>query len=58
MFNDFLKTTNSKFDLSLTKFGCDIKKYDGIEIVKSRTNNVVNKDIKTLKDFLFTKIKN
>ena len=57
MFNEFLKSTNSKFDLSLTKFGIDIKKYDGIEKVKTRTNNVVNIDIKKLKEFLFTKFK-
>ena len=46
LFNEFLKYTNSKFDLSFIKFGIDIKKYNGIEKVKTRTNNVVNIDIK------------
>ena len=39
-FNDFIKNNNFKCEYTSTKFGIEIKNYDGIEKIKTRTNNV------------------
>jgi organic radical activating enzyme len=56
-FNDFVKANNFKVDYTTTKFGVDIKSYDGVEKIKTRTNNVINIDLKKLKEHLTSKFK-
>jgi hypothetical protein len=56
-FNDYVKANNFKADYTATKFGIDIKSYDGVEKVKTRTNNVVNIDLSKLKSHLISKYK-
>ena len=55
LFNEFLKDNNFKVDYTTTKFGIDIKNYDGI--IKKKTNNGYNYhfDISILKNFLINK---
>ena len=55
LFNEFIKVNNYKIDYSATKFGLDIKNYDGI--VKSRTKHGVDFNIVflTLKKYLIKK---
>ena len=56
-FNEYVKTNNFKVEISSTKFGIDIKNYDGIEKLKTRTSNIINIDILKLKQHLITKYK-
>ena len=56
-FNEFVKSNNFKIEYTSTKFGLDIKAYDGIEKRKTRTNNVIDINILKLKQFLITKYK-
>jgi len=55
LFNEFIKVNNYNIDYSATKFGLDIKNYDGI--VKSRTKHGVDFNIifLTLKKYLIKK---
>ena len=56
-FNDFTKSNNFKVEFTSTKFGIDIKNYDGIEKRKTRTNNIIDINIIKLKQYLITKYK-
>ena len=56
-FNDYIKTNNFKVEITSTKFGIDIKNYDGIEKRKTRTNNMIDINIEKLKQHLITKYK-
>jgi hypothetical protein len=56
-FNDFIKSNNFKVEFTSTKFGIDIKNYDGIEKRKTRTNNIIDINIIKLKQYLITKYK-
>ena len=56
-FNDFVKANNFKVEYTSTKFGLDIKTYDGIVKRKTRTNAVVDINILKLKQYLITKYK-
>ena len=56
-FNDFVKCNNFKVEFTSTKFGIDIKNYEGIEKRKTRTNNIIDINISKLKQYLITKYK-
>ena len=56
-FNEFLKTNNFKVEYTSTKFGIDIKNYEGITKRKTRINNVIDIDISKLKEYLINKYK-
>ena len=56
-FNDFIKTNNFKVEYTSTKFGIDIKNFDGIEKKKTRTFNVIEINIQKLKEHLIQKYK-
>ena len=56
-FNDFIKANNFKSEYTSTKFGIDIKNYEGVEKVKTRTHNVINIDLIKLKEHLKNKYK-
>ena len=43
-FNDFVKANNFKVDYTTTKFGIDVKAYDGVEKIRTKTNIVINID--------------
>jgi putative DNA primase/helicase len=57
LFNEFLKDNNFKIDYTSTKFGLDIKKYDGIEKRKAPYGFDIYINIFTLKNFLINKYK-
>ena len=54
-FNEYVRNNNFKMDMSSTKFGIDIKNYEGIEKKKTKTVRLVIIHIPTLKEFLRTK---
>ena len=56
-FNDFLKTNNFKFDMSSTKFGIEIKKFNGITKKKLCNFNEITIDRLVLKNYLIEKYK-
>ena len=56
-FNEFIKTNNFKVEYTSTKFGIDIKNFDGIEKKKTRTFNVIEINIQKLKEHLIQKYK-
>ena len=56
-FNDFIKSNNFKVEFTSTKFGIDIKNYDGIEKRKTRTHNIIYINILKLKTYLINKYK-
>jgi hypothetical protein len=57
LFNDFLKDNNFKIIYTATKFGIDIKKYDGIEKHKALHGYDIYINIEILKKFLINKYK-
>ena len=54
-FNEYVRNNNFKMDMSSTKFGIDIKNYEGIEKKKTKTVRLVIIHIPILKEFLQTK---
>ena len=56
-FNDFVKQNNFKIEYTSTKFGIDIKNYEGIEKKRTKTNMMIEINIETLKLYLIAKYK-
>ena len=56
-FNNFIKENNFKIEYTSTKFGLDIKNYEGIEKKRTKTGNQIIININKLKEHLTTKYK-
>ena len=56
-FNEFVKSNNFKVEYTSTKFGIEIKNFEGIEKKKTRLYNIIEIDINKLKEFLIKKYK-
>lgn len=56
-FNNFIKDNNFKIEYTSTKFGIDIKNYEGIEKKRTKTGNQIIIDIDQLKQHLTLKYK-
>ena len=56
-FNNFIKENNFKIEYTSTKFGLDVKNYEGIEKKRTKTGNQIIININQLKEHLTTKYK-
>jgi putative DNA primase/helicase len=56
-FNIFIKDNNFKIEYTSTKFGIDIKNYEGIEKKRTKTGNQIIINIDLLKQYLTLKFK-
>jgi hypothetical protein len=56
-FNIFIKDNNFKIEYTSTKFGIDIKNYEGIEKKRTKTGNQIIINIDQLKQYLTLKFK-
>ena len=56
-FNNFIKENNFKVEYTSTKFGLDVKNYEGIEKKRTKTGNQILINIDQLKQHLTTKYK-
>jgi len=56
-FNNFIKDNNFKIEYTSTKFGLDIKNYEGIEKKRTKTGNQIFININQLKEHLKLKYK-
>ena len=55
--NSFIKEYNFKVEYTSTKFGLDVKNYEGIEKKRTKTGNQILVNIEQLKQHLTTKYK-
>ena len=55
LFNEYIKNNKIKIDYTATKFGLDIKNYDGIDKKRTTHGFDINISFITLKKFLFNK---
>ena len=56
-FNEFVKSNNFKVEYTSTKFGIEIKSYEGIEKKRSKNGMIIDVDIDKLKSYLINKYK-
>ena len=56
-FHSFIKENNFKIEYTSTKFGIDIKNYEGIEKKRTKTGNHITVNIEQLKQHLTLKYK-
>ena len=54
-FNEFIQANKFKMEMSSTKFGIDIKNYDGVEKKKTKTIRLYIINLNMLKEYLISK---
>ena len=53
-FNEFVKSNNFKVEYTSTKFGIEIKSYEGVEKKRSKNGMIIDVDIDKLKSYLIS----